>query len=566
MVVGVIDKDNEAYVVDEDDIADEPDEPDDADVPAILPHQALHTARLADILDNRWRAAVDSSPVGAGKTYSACRYAYERGLSVMIVAPKSVKTKWESVAALYGVPCVGAYTYQGLRGTRRHQPNVPHIRRDGDAFAPTPLFAETVNAGVLLVFDEFHNVKNPGTAQVEAAVALVRHVFAQPAANPSRVLLLSATPGDKEVHAFQFARMLGVSAQAELHTYDHRRRVLVLLGLNDLLLWGAEHAWEATADVRTELGVPYNAKASRRLAYQLFVRAVLPLVASAMPAPPLLGADGEPLDPDYRNGFFRMRRANRARLEQGVEMLRRAARPIIEGRAPPANTMGRITRALMVIEDSKKDLFVRLAREQLAADPCAHVVVLLNYLVNVEYVARELHEFAPIKFVGALGTDERDRLLAEFAAPDTRRRLLVGTVAVSNVGIDLDDKHGDFPRFEYVSPDYRFIPIYQSMGRVARSSTRSRPTAIVVYGASAPNGAQGARVAAGAGRAVGRAPGAGMIPGVGMMPGVGMTPGAPGVTEIAIVDSLARKTMVADSYVVGQDRPPFPGELPAWYE
>ena len=95
----------------------------------------------------------------------------------------------------------------------------------------------------------------------------------------------------------------------------------------------------------------------------------------------------------------------------------------------------------------------------------------------------------------------------------------MGTVAASNVGIDLDDKHGGFPRTLLISPDYRFIPLYQATGRVARSSTRSVPVARFVYG------------------------------------------DGPGAAEAQIIDALARKTEVAASYVVGDERPPFPGEL-----
>ena len=491
-------------------------------VPALLPHQIPHYERISHVLDEGL-TALDSSPVGSGKTYTTCRAAHVRGLSLLVVVPKSVKSKWRDVAGLYGVPVVGTSTYQGLRGTRRYQPNSPYLRREGDAFHPTAAFEALVEAGVLLVFDEFHNVKNPNTAQIESAAALVRYIAARPNTN-SRVLLLSATPGDKKIHAFQFVRMLGISAQPILHWYNPRARILMPRGINDLLEWCAERDWEAAARVMDAHGEPQNATESREFAYQLFVRIVLPQLGSAMPEPELVGANGEPLLRDFKNGFYRLTPGNRVRLKAAIEQLAKAARPILEGRPVGGDAMGKITTALMNIEAAKRDLFVRLARETLAANPRGHVVILLNYIANVEYVVEALAEFAPIRYTGDMDEADRDAALAAFAEPNARRRLFIGTVAVANVGIDLDDKRGDLPRSMFISPDYRFIPLFQATGRIARSSTRSVPVARFVYGSGE------------------------------------------GSTEFAIVDSLARKTEVAHSYVTGEQRPPFPGDLEAFHE
>ncbi len=125
----------------------------------LQPHQLEACARLREAIAV-FGGALLCDPVGTGKTFTALAVA--RGYSdVVVVAPAVLRTMWNAAAESSGVN-VAFVSYESLS-------------RSGSSASPTGL----------VILDEAHHARNPGTKRFAALTAL---------AKSSDVLLLSATP------------------------------------------------------------------------------------------------------------------------------------------------------------------------------------------------------------------------------------------------------------------------------------------------------------------------------------------------------------------------------------
>ena len=141
-----------------------------------------------------------------------------------------------------------------------------------------------------------------------------------------------------------------------------------------------------------------------------------------------------------------------------------------------------IQKGLVMVETSKIPLFIQLVREVLSRNPQHKVVLSFNYSTSVKDAVRELAEFSPLVLTGSVPSSARQNIISQFQLPDITHRLLIGNTHVLSSGIDLDDKHGEFPRTCFVSPNYHTIDMYQITHRFLRGlDTRSNSEVYVVY-------------------------------------------------------------------------------------
>jgi hypothetical protein len=202
---------------------------------------------------------------------------------------------------------------------------------------------------------------------------------------------------------------------------------------------------------------------------------------------PLHTSDGIVLN--KYNGYFHLNEeANLEKMRNAVEGLNelRELQTRIRTEAPVAGTGATIIRQMMrlliVVETSKIDTFARLAQMQLRQNPQCKVVLAVNFLDTIGDLQTLLTEYSPLIFDGSKTIQQRTDILAKFQAPTTEHRLLIGNTSVLSSGIDLDDKHGAFPRFCYVSPNFKTIDIYQLGHRFKRGlDTRSSTDIFMVY-------------------------------------------------------------------------------------
>ena len=202
------------------------------DVITLEPRQVPHYNRIVDIF-NQFHVAIDSSIGGAGKTIVAIKLARDFDWPILVVGPTTLAGQWAEKCRQYGVRLIDYLSYSGLRGTRGRNPKHGYLDRydkiqdapvkDAQGrirkapkadpiFAATKKFTALVNNGILLVLDEFQNVKNP-VAQTQAAHALINTITATE--NRSRAILCSTSPTETG-KAEQFIRLTGMTAHSKL--------------------------------------------------------------------------------------------------------------------------------------------------------------------------------------------------------------------------------------------------------------------------------------------------------------------------------------------------------------
>ena len=413
-------------------------------------------------------------------------------------------------------------TYGEITGKRFIQPKcefllrndfrVPVLQEDGTTrmidkynYTVTDKFKELVANGLLLVLDEFQYLKNE-SAQTEACEIMIRCIYENfKRGGRSRVILLSGSPIDKYQQAVRLFKTLGIMRHDKIvsgHQYA---------GINEIEDYINENFKDSPRDrpvrngfismyregyIRTRTDrnnievLLQNAARCELYAYRLFLNVIKTNASSTMD---LRQIQNTGIILHKYNGNFRLNdERNQAKVSAALEDLNKISdlRMRIRGtqrRTPgeaanAGSMMAQVVRALTVIETSKIDTFHRLARKDLEFDPCKKVVIGVNYSATIKDLAALLEDYKPLIIDGSKTVKTRRAILDKFQAPNSEYRVLIGNIAVISTGIDLDDKHGDYPRVCYVSPNYNTIHIYQLGHRFLRGlDTKTDTDIYMVY-------------------------------------------------------------------------------------
>ncbi len=435
--------------------------------------QTDHFNRVIGIL-KRWHAYMDTSETGCGKTVVTLALCAVLQLSLVVVGPLCTLTMWEREARKYGVRLIYSMSYQKLGGTSKNGCSHPFIDRKGDSFMPTQYLRDVIESRTLFVFDESHNLKNPGTAQLSAAHAIVRTIVQ--ANQGSRIALLSGTPSNEKVHAQSLLRMLGVIRDTKLYEYNKSTREYTSLGIDELIVHC--DALDRQTSRMIHQPVTLSNRTANDLCYDLFLGVVKPVLASSMPKPEIAAIK------DVRNGYYDMPPEDIEDLRIAEAALRRATRYRADTGTVEIRTgsWGDITTALVALEKSKLSTLVRLAKEKLEANPNYKVILYVWYLDSMRYLEKALEKYLPLIMNGETKTKERDNIVDLFQQDTTTARLIISNAKVGGIGISLDDRSGTKPRFVFMIPSYNIIEAEQTTGRTHRGTTRSDATIRFVYG------------------------------------------------------------------------------------
>ena len=487
-------------------------QPQPSTIPICLyPHQVSHVAMLEKSLDE-FHFSLDLSPLGTGKTYTAAKI-FQQGAykHIVTISPLSVKTKWYQVNVEYALQSRANLTYGEVAGKRFCSPKCGFLVRndytvdvpqengtirsvDKYNFTTTEIFRHLVDDGVLLVLDEFQQIKND-CAQTEACETMILDIYESfKQGGNSRVLLMSGSPIDQECQAVRLFKTLGIMRHPKIvsgHQYA---------GINEIVRYlhdvfrtrksqkGNLYITQSSSKYIREQGggVYYQyAWGAQRYAFELFIHVVKPRASHAMA--PLQTGDGVELR--KFNGYFHVNEeANLVKMRRAIQDLNelRELQTRMRTEAPVAGTGATIIRQMMrlliVVETSKIDTFARLARAALTSNPSSKVVLAVNFLDTLGDLQTLLAEYNPLVFDGSKTIKQRTAMLAKFQAPTAEHRVLLGNTSVLSSGIDLDDKDGRFPRVCYVSPNFKTIDIYQLGHRFKRGlDTRSSTDIYMVY-------------------------------------------------------------------------------------
>ena len=374
---------------------------------------------------------------------------------------------------------------------------------------------------VLLILDEAHAVKNASAANL-ACAALIREIKKYQDAERAdagkhneqpmfrQVFgLLSATPFDKEKHAIRFFIVLGVlnpddPIRATGKTEDDEDAAINKV-IKYCALFDDENLTETTKVFAESplfefdpsideyvLTEDIDSKKERTYVLELFFNlmnnVVFPVVQSAI------------VDTSIRqvyNGFFRItRETDLALVLEGLSELQRAVRTTAAGDVEIATrrgekggiALGRITNALLKIEEGLIFDTVRKAIEALEKDPTGKVVVAGNYVKSVNAAIGYFrdHGYSNIAQVGGFGGKKSEKKIDKEGnvnrfQNDPTCRILVMTAASGGTGIDLQDLYGNEKRYLYIIPNYNLTNVHQTTGRVFRVGAQSIAEAYIVY-------------------------------------------------------------------------------------
>ena len=520
----------------------------------LLPSQINHFNRSMEILHKIWYAYQDTSPMGAGKTYIVSNIARTMKqtipeLQIIVVCPVVVIDKWEHVPTLFGFKSeeIHVLGYERLAGVKFRDLSHPFLTRSDETgegrdpdFTVTPFFDQMARNGVLLIFDENQRVKNPDAARTKAAATLTRHVVSLNRAklSQSRIALLSATPGETDKVAFAIMQMLGIVTAKDI---VNRGKIT---GLNSVIQFSRKKNPAETELVLAQFPPSGNREEAYRLARELYVRAIKPSLSTSAPMPQLNHKN------DYKNGFYQISgEQNRFKIMSGLDLLSKlaysksltdedlkAAR--LMGITDPNNTFEIMTRAMMYIEAAKIFDMARVANQYLVDNPTVKIVLMVNYTASVVELVNLLQEYKPMSLTGQ-ETRNRKKVLQKFQEPNLDRRVLIANTEVGSVGLDLNDKHGMFPRVMLIVPSFKFLSSVQATGRISRIDNMSDATVRFFYSALSTS--------------YHRTNDLGQLEQV-------------HTNEVTILDSYVRKSSVAKGYLADETTLVFPGDYPSVIE
>jgi hypothetical protein len=447
----------------------------------LFPYQQAHFDRLTEIVD-QYGFGLDLSPLGTGKTYIMCHYLQQHQPTfarALILCPSSLKAKWMQVAKEYGI-VLYVLTYTELIGTRHQQPKhgllhrTESVRMDDHGqpvesveYSASAMLLEWCAEGLFLGADEIQALKNARSCSTLAAEVLcstVRTTFLN--GGNTRCLLASGTPVDKREQSVTFFKTMGIMTEPLTH-WNIGTRTMTNEGFGQIRAFCdtlPSTPWYTKWNRNTRrVSGAYDAN---RNTFQLFVHMVIPTLSSSMPIPP------REKSLFVYNTLYEINHANDDALNK--DALQRIEHIM---NTEPANRM-LMMHAYQMLELSKARTMAEDALRILRDQPTSKVVVGVNFRDSMEIIADCLAAYSPLLLNGDTSPTKRYEWISLFQEPNLNRRVIVGNIQVMCSGIDLDDKHGGFPRVVLVNPNFSSINMYQFVNRFIRS-TDSKSHAVV---------------------------------------------------------------------------------------
>lgn len=197
---------------------------------------------------------INSSDTGTGKTITSIALLIEFNVPAIVICPTNVKTMWESQFLIYGIKQYKLFTYDEFRGrlTKGKTESEEYIMdnmvertiikgksRNTVKINILPEFDDWFNkygGSGLIIFDEFHKIKNEKTATTVVARSLINYCLSAQDST-IRLLLLSATPFDKIENFETFFRNVGFLTKTRVEgmkeVLDNESTLLENLGAYD---------------------------------------------------------------------------------------------------------------------------------------------------------------------------------------------------------------------------------------------------------------------------------------------------------------------------------------------
>lgn len=402
-----------------------------------------------------------AAPTGAGKTIAGLKLGQKYDFTIFVIGPAGIEDNWKEEAAKYKMELIFiSYTLlAGKSGKMSHN----YLQYTNGEYVPTQQYKDLVSKRILLIFDECQAGKKTTAKCSQACYALSKEVRLQNCG--SRILLMSATPFDKEEFAESAFKLMGIIKKKELMFYN--------VGTNEYEMegYGFEEAVQYCNLInKTLMNNLYpskiNAKTLRLTLYQMYVQIVKTRAIFTLPKPP----SKSKFIPEAK--YYNLSNENeRMVVVEAINKLSGIVRNEQGEVKITATNMGAITKAFMEIESCKVGLFERVAKSILENTINDKVIIYLWHDESVIRLMNALSKYNPLRCDGKVTKKKRTANRLLFQQPNNMYRVIIAKPTAFGVGINLDDRDGNFPRHTLINPSYHFDKIHQAAGRTFRPVT-----------------------------------------------------------------------------------------------
>jgi hypothetical protein len=459
----------------------------------LLPYQYEHYNKIVDIL-NENKFIIDLSELGSGKTYTTCKYLQETIYDyIFIVCPPSLRKKWTDVTNEYGIKC-NIINYTEIAGIRHKQPKHGLLYRDdftvekksihgGSITCKISNFKETkllndikTENKIILVFDEIQYLKQEYSNITQASRILIKSILEN---EQNKAIFISGTPFDKIEQFITFFKNVGIQKSNELFEYDLASRRNQPIGYNEIieyfsLICDREQVYLVDSCYRygslsKKICLPYIKR--------LFLEILIPKFSSKMFITKYL--DNDKVNIKNINTFYSFDREDEEIIEKGLLKCIDIINNVTDKEILSKKRI-LIFKSLQIIESAKIKTMIKEAKSILdnGKNINSKVVLCVNYRESINELKTELIRYNPIILNGDISPENRTKLINKFQNNDNEYRLIIGNINIFCCGIDLDDKHGDYPRYVFVSPNFSTINLFQLSYRFLRSLDTKSSTII----------------------------------------------------------------------------------------
>jgi superfamily II DNA or RNA helicase len=398
----------------------------------LLPRQVPVAEHLIKCLAKH-RAAVDTSDTGVGKMYVGASIVRELNVPTLVVAPKSILSKWHDVAAHFGTE-LSAINYEMVRtGRTPFGTWVPSKNGKGKWFQ----WADEVD---FLLFDEGHYAS--GMKSQNAAL-----MFS--AARQNKITLVtSATLAESPLKMRAIGFLLGL----------HRG--------NDFYGWARRNGCKpgAFGGFVYRGGPEGMAKIHRAIFPEKGVR----VRVEDIPDFPETQITCELCDVE-----------NPAKADKlYAEMAAQIAALHSRAQHDKGGPLSEILRAHQELELLMVPPTVEMAKN--AIEEGHSVPIFCNYRETIYAIAEKLG--TPCVLHGDISPEDRDITVALFQSD--KERAVVCQAEVGGVGLGFHDLNGRYPRYSLILPGHRAITVRQNIGRVWRTGGLTKSFQRILFPAS----------------------------------------------------------------------------------
>lgn len=396
-----------------------------------------------------YRAALDASETGVGKTLVACNVARNLGIPFGIICTKSVVPDWERELANEGLKPLFVINYEMLKRGREGI-----IVRKGKSLKwvlPGP---------VLLIWDEVQHCRSPFTLNSKMLMASKDNGYWN--------LMMSATPFEGP---------------------QHMRAIGYALGMHTLFqsTMGGGKSWESWM---RELGCTQDFwKAWQPPPPSRLQDLHKSLYAKDGGIPKAVKLHTSDLPERFRSNHVIPRHVDfgdNATIEAYYKTVGVPEETLLEyvetgdSSLLPEEAITQLLRARQQAELAKLETIAQMATS-IAAEG-KKVVVFLNFNRSIDDLSELLAKagFVCPAIRGGQTGRERDLIISQFQNARQTTGILLVNAAAGGTGISLHDTAGNVPRVSIISPSFSATVFKQVLGRIYRNGMLSDATQLVL--------------------------------------------------------------------------------------